>query len=401
LESKLTKLSADKIKTGLKAVLVRELERISSESIFMWILLILPLFTFILFASMFDKGKADNFPIAIYDADNSPLSRQIVSWVDATPEIEFTHKVYSLYEGKRLIEKGDVLGVLKLPKGLEDGVYSDVPEKIVFFYSNLNLSSGSAVSVGVLKTIKTLSAGINLQKRLADKEMFTQALQNVQPIRIDNHALYNPYINYSYYLVTGLLPVMMLMFILGTTIYVIGSELKYGTALKWYKASGESIIVALTGKLLPFSLIFIIEAFFMNTILFNVIGAPHSGNMFVMFIATVFFVYAYQAMGVFLITVLPNMRLSLSLGAAYASLAFSFAGLTFPIIAMGKFMQGFAQIFPFTHYLNIYINDASKGLDLRYSVSSFLVLSVFILLPFFLFPRLKALLTKEKYWGKS
>ena len=389
------------MKTGLKAVLARELKRIGSDSIFLWLLFILPLSAFFLFATMFSKGKADSFPVAIYDADNSPISRQIVSWIEATPEIEFTHEVYSLDEGRRLIEKGDVLGVLMLPQGLENGIYSGVPEKIILYYSNLNLSSGSGVSIGILKTIKTISAGINMQKRLANKEMFEQAMQNVQPIRIDNHALYNPYINYSYYLVTSLLPVMLLMFILGTTIYVVGSEMKYRTALDWYKVSGKSIIVALTGKLLPYSVVFIIEAFFINTILFNVIGAPHNGNMFVIFIATVFFVYAYQAMGVFLIALLPNMRLSLSLGAAYASLAFSFAGLTYPIIAMSKYMQGFAQIFPFTQYLKIYINEATKGLDLRYSVSSFLILSVFIALPFFLFPRLKAFLTKEKYWGKS
>jgi len=389
------------METGLRAVIRRELKRMGSEGIFLWLLLILPAFSFFLFVSMFHQGKADSFPVAVYDADNSPLSRQIVSWIDASPEVEFTQKVYSLNEGKRLIEKGEVLGVLKIPKGLEAGVYSGLPKKIVLFYSNLNLSSGSGISIGVLKTVKTISAGINLQKRMANKEILEQALQNVQPIRIDNHALFNPYINYSYYLVTALLPVMLLMFILGTTIYVVGSELKYHTAKEWYKVSGGSVIVALTGKLLPYSLIFIAEAFLMNFILFEVVGAPLAGSIFVIFAATVFFVYAYQAMGVFIITVLPNMRLALSLGAAYASLAFSFAGLTFPILAMGKFMQGFAQIFPFTHYLEIYVNEAMKGLDLRYSVSSFLILTVFVFLPFILIPRIKAFMTKEKYWGKS
>ena len=388
--------------TGLKAVLKRELKRIASESIYLWILFILPLFAFFLFVTMFNQGKADNYSVAIYNADNTPLSRKIVSWVEATPEIEFTQKVNSLLEGKKLIEKGDVFAVLQIPKGTEAGVYSGKPKKIVLFYSNANLSAGSGVSTAVLKSIKTMSAGINLQKRLSkDKEMFEQALNNIQPIRIDSHALYNPYINYSYYLVTGLLPVMLLMFILSTTIYVVGSELKEHTALDWYKTSGKSMIVALTGKLLPYSIVFIIEAFFMNTILFKLVGAPQNGNIFIIFIATIFFVYSYQAMGVFLISLFPNMRLSLSLGAAYASLAFSFAGLTYPIIAMSGLMQGFAQIFPFTHYLKIYINEAMKGLDLYYSVPSFLILSIFIILPFLLLPRIKAFVTKEKYWGKS
>ena len=106
-------------------------------------------------------------------------------------------------------------------------------------------------------------------------------------------------------------------------------------------------------------------------------------------------------MGVFIISVFPNVRLSLSLGAAYASLAFSFSGLTFPIIAMDHALQYFAELFPYTHYLKIYINEAMKGLDLRYSLYEFMALSIFIILPFFLIPRLRQFLTNAKYWGKS
>ena len=151
---------------------------------------------------------------------------------------------------------------------------------------------------------------------------------------------------------------MLLMFIISATIFAIGTELKYGTAGDWYKISGESIIVALTGKLLPYSVVFIVLAFFMNTILFKFMHAPMNGSVFVLFMGTIFFVFAYQAMGVFIISVFPNVRLSLSLGAAYSSLAFSFAGLTFPTIAMSKSLQYFSEIFPYTHYLKIYIPNS-------------------------------------------
>jgi len=388
------------MQTGLKAVFIRELHRMSSKSIYLWILFILPLSTFFLFISMFKQGKADNYQLVVYDADNTPLSRQIIRWIDATPEVKISKHVISLNEGKRMIEKSETWGVLKIPKGLEAGIFKGDAHKLILFHSNENLSAGSAVSLGVIKAVKTLSAGINLQKRLANKEQFEQAYARIQPIKIETHALFNPYINYAYYLVTALLPVMLLMFIISSTIFAIGTELKYSTAHEWYTISGESIIIALTGKLLPYSIIFIVEAFFMNSLLFNYVGTPMNGSLFITFLATVFFVYAYQAMGVFVISIFPNMRLSLSLGAAYSSLAFSFAGLTFPAIAMSKPLQYFSEIFPYTHYLTIYINEAMKGLDLRYSLVNFWALSVFIMLPFLLIPRLRMFLTQAKYWGK-
>ncbi len=386
---------------GLKAVFFRELDRISSKSIYLWILFILPLFTFFLFISMFSQGKADDYNIVVFDADNTPLSRQIIRWIDATPEVKIKTHITSLEEGKQMIEKSETWGVLKIPKGLEAGVYKGDASKIILFHSNENLSAGSAVSLGVMKAVKTMSAGINLQKRLAHKEMYNQAYARIQPIKIETHALFNPYINYAYYLVTALLPVMLLMFIISTSIFAVGTELKYSTANEWYTISNESIIIALTGKLLPYSIIFIVEAFFMNTLLFDYVGTPMNGSFFITFLSTVFFVYAYQAMGVFIISVFPNMRLSLSLGAAYSSLAFSFAGLTFPAIAMSESLQYFAKIFPYSHYLTIYINEAMKGLDLRFSLYSFWALSIFIILPFFLIPRLRQFLTNAKYWGKS
>ncbi len=388
--------------TGFKAVLTRELKRMRSESIYLWMLLILPISSLLLFTAMFAEGKADSYSVAIFDADNSSLSRKVISWIEATPEVHFSQKVNSLEEGKQLIEKGEVYALLMLPKGLENGVYSGVPKKSILFYSNLNLSAGSGVSVAVLKTMKTMSAGINMQKRMSkDKEMYAQAFENIQPIKLDIHALYNPYINYSYYLATALFPTMLLMFILGTTIYIIGGELKYYTATDWYETSGKSVLVAVSAKLLPYTVIFLLEVIFMNTLIFYNIGAPQNGNFFVLLFSEMLFVVAYQAMGVFLISVLPNMRLALSLGAAYASLAFSFAGLTFPTIAMDPFMQAFSHIFPLTHYINIYINVATKGLEVYYSLSSFAWLIGFIVLPFIIIPRLRAFITKEKYWGAS
>jgi len=388
------------LKRGFRAVLIREIKRMGSHSIYLWVLFILPLFSFFLFTEMFEQGKANDYSFAVFDADNSAFSRKLIRWIDATPEIEVTNNIHSLEEGKRMVEKSEIFGVLHIPKGVENAIYSGNAKPLAFYYSNENLSAGSNINLAVQKTIKTMSAGINMQKRLAQTEMYNQAYNNIQPIKIEAHALYNPYINYSYYLVTALLPVMLLMFVISATIFVIGSELKYSTAKDWYKISGESIIVALTGKLLPYSLIFIVEALFMNFILFNYISVPNNGSILIISIATVFFVYAYQAMGVLIISILPNMRLSLSLGAAYSSMAFSFAGLTFPTIAMDKFLQYASYLFPYTHYLRIYIGESVKGLDLRYSFYSFLALSIFITLPFFLTPRLRQFLTNSKFWGR-
>ncbi len=386
---------------GLQAVLRREIKRMSSESIYLWILFILPLFSFILFLNMFEKGKANSYPIAVVDQDQSAISRQLVRWVDAISDVDVSEKVASLEEGKRLVEQSKVYAVLYIPSHLEKNIYKNDAEPIVLYYINDNISAGSVINSSILTTVKTFSAGIKLKKRIANKETYQQALNNVQAISVQSHALHNPFINYSYYLVTALLPVMLLMFIMTSTIYVVGVELRYKTAEHWYKLSSNSVIVALTGKLLPYTIIFTLEAILMNSLLFNYMGAPMNGNLWVIVLASVFMVLAYQAVGVFIISVIPNVRLSLSLGAAYSSLAFSFSGLTFPLIAMDKSFHVLAYLFPYTHYLQIYINEAMKGQELYYSGPYFMALLGFMFVPSLLIPRLRQFLTNPKYWGKK
>lgn len=62
-----------------------------------------------------------------------------------------------------------------------------------------------------------------------------------------------------------------------------------------------------------------------------------------------------------IVTVLSNLRLSLSLGGGYSVLAFTFSGLTFLIMAMSKPMQWFCCIFPFTFYTDIMVDQALRG----------------------------------------
>jgi ABC-2 type transport system permease protein len=350
---------------------------------------------------MFEKGKANNYPIAVVDLDQSAISRQLIRWVDAGSDVNISNKVTSLEEGKRLIEQSKAYAVLYIPAHLEKSIYKSEAKPVILYYANDNISAGSVINSSVLTTVKTFSAGIKLNKRIANNETYEQALNNIQTINLQTHALHNPYINYSYYLVTGVLPVMLLMFIITTTIYVVGIELRHKTAEDWYNLSGNSVIVALTGKLLPYSFIFILEAILMNTLLFRYMGAPMEGSMFIITMASIFMVYAYQAVGVFIISVIPNVRLSLSLGAAYSSLAFSFSGLTFPLIAMDKSFQIFAYLFPYTHYLKVYINEAMKGIELNYSLIHFVAMAGFIAIPFFLIPRFRQFLTNPKYWGKQ
>ncbi|MDE7129155.1 MAG: ABC transporter permease, partial [Alistipes sp.] len=112
------------------------------------------------------------------------------------------------------------------------------------------------------------------------------------------------------------------------------------------------------------------------------------------------FIISYQAIAVFIIAVLGNLRLGLSIGGGYSVLAFTFSGLTFPIMAMYPVMQVVSKIFPFTYFTEIFIDQAMRGAPSVYSIMPIVCMAAFIVLPILVMPRLRKIATDSKYWGK-
>lgn len=193
---------------------------------------------------------------------------------------------------------------------------------------------------------------------------------------------------------------MLLIFTLISTVFTIGVELKNGTARQWLSTAGDNALVALAGKLTPYTIIFFALCMLMNTILFKFVGVPLNGSVPLLFASGLVFVLAYQAIGVAISALLSNLRLSLSIGGGYSVLAFTFSGLTFPFLAMDLPVRIIGYVFPLTYYVDIFIDQAMRGAPPVYTINYLGYMSVFILLPVVLLPRLKRICTDEKYWGR-
>ncbi len=138
----------------------------------------------------------------------------------------------------------------------------------------------------------------------------------------------------------------------------------------------------------------------MFLIMFRGVGVPLNGSFWVLLAGIVLFIVSYQAISVFIISVLGNLRLGLSIGGGYSVLAFTFSGLTFPIMAMYPVMQYLSKIFPFTYFTEIFIDQAMRGAPAVYSTMPVVCMAAFVVLPILVMPRLKRLATDSKYWGK-
>lgn len=385
---------------ALLRVIQRELHRIRMFPVVSMMLFIGPLFAFFLISMIFRAGVPRDLPVAVVDLDHSSISRKAALMVDATPIANINKNYTSLAEAKRAMEYGKVNAVLYLPEKTEKNILQGGQSHIVLYINNANVVTGSLLTSGIQKAMQTLSAGIKLQMHLKTGESQNEALAKIMPVKINSEILFNPYMNYAYFITFILLPVMLTLFTLFGTLYAIGSELHYGTTLQWLKAAGNNIVIALIGKVSVYTLIYFAIAMLMNMDLFYFLGAPIRGNVGVLVLSELLLILSYQSMAVVLITLTYNLRLSLSLASAYSMLAITYAGVSYPIFSMPAVAQFFSRLFPVSYWINVFIGQSTQGQPASYGFSYMLPLLFFIALGAFFVPRLKYISLHKNFWGK-
>jgi len=373
----------------------------SSRPLYALVTLIFPLTAFVIVWAIFCKGVPRDLPVAVNDGDHSALSRQLIRMIDASSTIAVAYRVTDPESGHRLIRKGKAYALIVLQNDFEEHVLSGKAPAVINYYNNGFLLPGSLIARDVRRAVGTLSAGLDQRFRQRRNHMTHVVSGAIEPIRVENHELFNPYLNYTYFLVSTLLPNMLQIFVLVMTVYALGVELKDGTAKEWLACSGERTWKAILGKLAPYTLLFGIVGLFMNTFLFRYLGVPLRGSPGIIVVATFLMILAYQAVGLFLVSITANLRLALSFSAFYASTAFAFVGVTFPTIGMPLAARIWAGILPLYYFIRIFVDQAMRGVPPDLDLSYLAVLLAFVLfVPVFPLFRMGQLMRDEKYWGR-
>ncbi len=375
-------------------IALRECRILLKNPIYVFCMVVFPIAVVLFFTSVMDDGQPLDLPVGIVDQDNTSTTRSLIRRLDAFQNSEVVDYYPSVAAARQAIQRNKIYGFLYIPKGTTDELLASRQPKISFYYTMTSISAGSLVFKD-LKTISTLGSAAVGQATLQARGFTDQQIQTLlQPIRVDLHQINNPQTNYNVYLSTMLIPGLMMLFMFLITAYSLGAELKFGTSKEWLAKANNNILVALIGKFLPQTLVFLAVTFFYEYYVFGVLGFPHPGGVFMMVLLAVLHVLAAQGFGVFVFGLMPSLRMSMSICSLWAMLSFSLAGTAFPLIAMDGPIQALSWLFPLRHYYMLYQICVFNGYPLLEAWFHFAALVGFTLLPWLVLKKIKnAMLT--------
>lgn len=379
------------------SIFLRELRRLAVQPIYWFCMVIAPLFCYFFFTSLMHEGLPESLPLGVVDEDHTVTSRNLVRNLDAFQMTDVVKTYPNVTEARKAVQQGHIYGFYLIPQGTTSEAQSQrLPT--VSFYTNYSYLVAGSLLYRDMRTMSELASGAASRTVLYAKGATErQAMAYLQPVVIDMHAVGNPWLNYNVYLSNVIIPGMLGLFIFMITVYGLGTELKFNTADELMQRSGGSVIVAVTGKLIPQLLVFLLSGTLYVLYLYAYLHFPCHCGLARMWCIMALFVMACQGMGVFMFTMFPTLRLGLSFASLWGVISFSISGMSFPVMAMHPILQGIANLFPLRHYFLLYVNSALDGYPLANAWPFVLALLAFALLLWPCMFRLKKVLTTYRY----
>ena len=382
---------------GFRAVLLRECRRMTSRRLYFGVCLVLPLFTLFFMATIFGNGQMENIPIGIVDQDNTATSRAISRHVAAVPTFKVTLHFVNEADAREAVQRKIIYGYLSIPPQFEQKAIAGKDATLSYYYHYALLSVGGELMAAFETSLAPVALSPILMRAVAlgvSREKITTFLL---PVQANNHPVYNPSLDYSVYLSQPFFFVLFQVLVLLITVYAVGIEIKFHTAIEWLAIARGNMVTALCGKLLPYTLIFILIGWFANYVMFGVLHIPFKGSWWLLNGTTALFIIATQSLALFMFSLLPAISLSISGVSMVGSLGATLSGVTFPVPNMYPAVRNASYLFPVRHFTEFMQTMLYGGGGFVHLWQSLAILGIFPLLAFLVVPYLKRAIVSRKY----
>lgn len=301
-------------------------------------------------------SEVRNLPMAVLDRDRSPASRSLLDAYRAADYFQITHDVDSEDELRSLVDRGRVGVGLIIPPDYGSQLATGGSAVIAFILDGSDPSVAStALSVGQL-IAQDYATDIQIER--FDRAGFS--LPAGLPIEVRTQVWYNPDMQDSYFMVPG---------VAGMVLYALTSILTASAVVREReRGTIEQLIVTpirpwelMLGKLLPYSILALIntlEVLLIGTLWF---GVPIRGSLILIFLLSALFLMTSLAIGLLASTVANTQQEAILTVFITLLPSIFLSGFFFPIAAMPKVLQWISYAVPLKYYLTIIRSLLLKG----------------------------------------
>jgi ABC-2 type transport system permease protein len=306
---------------------------------------------------------------AIINADNTDITRSFLWAMRNSDYFKFVGELPNEAAGREALAQGKVLFVVTIPAGFTRQLLRrERPALLVEADATDPTASANAVAAfsGIAQLV--------IQKELTGP--LAPLAGSAAPFNVQVHRLYNPEGITHYNIVPGLMGVILTMTTVMMTGLAITRERERGT-MENMLAMPSTPLEVMTGKLIPYIGIGLIQASIILLAAYYVFNVPFFGSVGVLYLVALLFIAANLTVGITLSSLAKNQLQAVQLTFFYFLPNILLSGFMFPFQGMPRWAQLLGNLLPLTYFNRLVRGIMLKGNGLSTSWPSIWPLIVF------------------------
>jgi ABC-2 type transport system permease protein len=296
-----------------------------------------------------------HMPTGLLCADHSDITRSIIASMKSSEYFRFVGDLPDEEAGRAALMQGRVQFVLTIPPHFtRDLIRGERPAILLEADATDPTATGMA-----LASVNQIARSIAL-KDLGGT--LASLAPGQPPFEVRVHRLYNPEGIPCYNIIPGLMGVILTLMMTLMTGLAITRERERGT-MENMLAMPLRPIEVMTGKLVPYIFIGLIQSTIIVLAARFVFRVPFVGSPVLLYVAALFLVAANLTVGITLSSLARNQLQAMQMAMFYFLPNLMLSGFMFPFQGMPKWAQCLGNLLPLTHFNRMVRGVFLKGMD--------------------------------------
>lgn len=234
----------------------------------------------LLYNYMYAPNLVRGVPVIVVDDSDSPLSREYVRLLDASPQVAVYGQAPDMPDAKLRMKTDRVAGIVFLPEDFERRLGRGEQSVFLAFGSTSAFLDFAALEEAVAGAMQETDGRVRPDMAVFLPPAALYALAQVQAPEVVGTALYNPTEGYGSYLIPAVLVVILfqtLMMVIG----MISGRERYENTILFHARNGQCftrMADAVAGKTFAYCTLYAVFALFLTGLLPHLFSIPHIGN---------------------------------------------------------------------------------------------------------------------------
>jgi ABC-2 type transport system permease protein len=287
-------------------------------------------------------------PLTVIDQDNSALSRKLVRMVDASDMLRVEGRSQSLDRAQKEICSGRYSAVLLIPQDFEKDVLQGRRAYVSAYVDATFFLIYRQAMTGLVKTVRTMSAGIQINRFQARGWSADKAMVDRSPLNLISRSLFNPAMGYATYIVPGVLILLLQQTMLIGIGMISGTRREQTLAGKTVTQLRGGPMVKILSRTMACLPLYFIHIFFIYGVIYQIWGFPMRTSISTIILYLLPFLLSVILLGQVLAEFFKTRETAIIVIVWSSMIAVLISGFSWPVESMPRWIRAVAMLLPST-----------------------------------------------------